>query len=91
MKMTPGVWHSKIETDYVPAQVWADGRLLADVYGESREARAANAAAMASAPILIAAAWQAIEKINQGDARAAVALLAAAIPRVDGVPIGGAA
>ena len=50
---TPGPWEAKRETDYVAAQVWADGRQLAEVYGESREARAANARLIAAAPELL--------------------------------------
>ena len=54
-KHTPGPWEAKRETDYVPAQVWAEGRQLAEVYGECREARAANARLMAAAPELLKA------------------------------------
>ena len=54
-KHTPGPWDAKRETDYVPAQVWAEGRQLAEVYGECREARAANAPLMAAAPELLKA------------------------------------
>jgi hypothetical protein len=54
-KHTPGPWEAKCETDYVPAQVWAEGRQLAEVYGECREARAANARLMAAAPELLKA------------------------------------
>jgi hypothetical protein len=50
-KHTPGPWEIKTETPYIPAQVWTDdGRLLADVYGETYEARKANAWIMAAAP-----------------------------------------
>jgi hypothetical protein len=54
-KHTPGPWEAKRETDYVPAQVWAAGRQLAEVYGESREPRAANARLIAAAPELLKA------------------------------------
>jgi hypothetical protein len=57
---TPGPWEAKPETNYVPAQVWADGRLLADVFGESRDAREANARLIAAAPTLLAAAKDAL-------------------------------
>ena len=53
---TPGPWETKPETNYMTAQVWADGRLLADVFGESRNARKANANLIAAAPTLLAAA-----------------------------------
>ena len=52
-KHTPGPWDPKRETDYVPAQVWAEGRQVAEVYGESREIRAANARLIAAAPELL--------------------------------------
>jgi hypothetical protein len=52
-KHTPGPWEAKRETDYVPAQVWAEGRQIAEVYGESREVRAANARLIAAAPELL--------------------------------------
>lgn len=55
MTHTKGPWESKPETDYVPAQIWADGRQLAEIYGESRDTRAANARLIASAPDLFAA------------------------------------
>jgi hypothetical protein len=42
-RFTPGPYTTKPETPYVAAQVWADGMLIADVYGESRETRKANA------------------------------------------------
>ena len=51
-KFTPGPYTTKPETPYVAAQVWADGMLLADVYGESREARKANAQLFSAAPEL---------------------------------------
>jgi len=54
-KHTPGPWEAKRETDYVPAQVWAEGRQLAEVNGECREARAANARLIAAAPELLKA------------------------------------
>jgi hypothetical protein len=54
-KHTPGPWEAKCETDYVPAQVWAEGRQLAEVYGESREARAANTHLIGAAPELLKA------------------------------------
>lgn len=59
-KHTPGPWEPKPETNYCPAQVWADGRLLADVFGESRDARKANASLIAAAPSLLAAAKDAL-------------------------------
>lgn len=52
---TPGPWEAKPETDNVPAQVWADGRQLAEVYGETRAARQSNARLIAAAPALFAA------------------------------------
>ena len=52
-KHTLGPWQSKQENNYVPAQVWADGRQLCEVYGESREARKANADLIAAAPALL--------------------------------------
>ena len=52
---TPGPWESKQESAYVPAQVWADGRQLAEVYGEDRATRAANARLIAAAPELLEA------------------------------------
>lgn len=60
-KHTPGPWEPKPETNYCPAQVWADGRLLADVFGESRDAREANARLIATAPTLLAAAKDALQ------------------------------
>jgi hypothetical protein len=54
-KHTPGPWEENCETEYVPAQVWAEGRQLAEVYGECREARAANARLMAAVPELLKA------------------------------------
>ena len=57
---TPGPWETKPETNYMPAQVWADGRLLADVFGESRDARKANANLIAAAPTLLSAAKDAL-------------------------------
>jgi hypothetical protein len=51
---TLGQWEAKPETDYVAAQVWCEGRLLCDVFGESRAARKANAALIADAPRLYA-------------------------------------
>lgn len=59
MKHTPRPWSTKPETDYVPAQVWAEGRQLAEVYGETRQIRAVNARLMASAPELL----EALERI----------------------------
>ena len=56
MAHTLGPWEAKPENDYVPAQIWADGRQLAEVYGESREQRAGNACLMAAAPELLEAA-----------------------------------
>lgn len=50
---TPAPWQAKPETDYVPAQVWADGRQLTEVYGESKVARRANAQLIADAPELL--------------------------------------
>ena len=55
MTHTKGPWHAKKEDDYVPAQVWADGRQLAEVYGEDRATRAHNAQLMAAAPELLEA------------------------------------
>ena len=52
-KHTLGPWEAKRETDYVPAQVWAEGRQVEEVYGESREVRAANACLIAAAPELL--------------------------------------
>jgi hypothetical protein len=54
-KHTPGPWEAKRETDYVPVQVWAEGRQIPEVYGECREARAANARLIAAAPELLKA------------------------------------
>lgn len=48
---TPGPWQTNPETPYLAAQVRDDvGRILADVYGESKETRKANACLMAAAP-----------------------------------------
>lgn len=48
---TSGPWQTNPETPYLAAQVRDDvGRILADVYGESRETRKANARLMAAAP-----------------------------------------
>jgi hypothetical protein len=52
-KHTPGPWEARPETDYAREQVWAKGRRLAEVYGETREASAANARLMAAAPELL--------------------------------------
>ena len=60
MPRTPGPWETKPETNYMPAQVWADGQLLADVFGESRDARKANANLIAAAPTLLTAAKDAL-------------------------------
>jgi hypothetical protein len=54
-KHTPGPWEAQCETDYLRAQVWAEGRQLAEVYGESRLARAANTYLIAAAPELLKA------------------------------------
>jgi hypothetical protein len=51
---TAGEWYTKPENAYVAAQVWCEGMLLADVYGESRAARKANAEVMAAASDLLA-------------------------------------
>jgi len=53
VSFTPGPWQTKPESPYVPAQVWADGRQLAEVYGEDRATRKANARLMAAAPDLL--------------------------------------
>jgi hypothetical protein len=42
-KWTAGPYTARPETPYVAAQVWADWLLIADVFGESRETRKANA------------------------------------------------
>jgi hypothetical protein len=52
-KHTAGPWEAKRETDYVSAQIWADGRQLAEVYGESRAVTAMNARLIAAAPELL--------------------------------------
>ena len=49
---TPGPWHDEPENNYVPAQVWQEGRHLADVYGETTDTRKANARLMAQAPAM---------------------------------------
>jgi len=54
-KHTPGPWETKPETDYVPAQVWANGINIADVFGEDRMTRKANARLIAAAPELLEA------------------------------------
>ena len=41
---TPTPWYAKAENNYVPAQVWYEGMQIAEVYGDSREQRAANVA-----------------------------------------------
>lgn len=61
---TPGPWESKKESSYVPAQVWAEGRQLCEVYGESKDTRAANARIMAAAPDLYAALKLMLEAWN---------------------------
>ena len=57
---TPGPWEAKLEMDCVPAQVRAEGRQVAEVYGESREGRAANARLISAAPELLKALQQII-------------------------------
>ena len=52
-KWTPGTYTP--ETPYVAAQVWSDALIIADVYGESCEARKANAQLFAAAPELFEA------------------------------------
>jgi len=64
MNHTPGPWHAKPETVYVPAQVWADGRELAEVYGETHEAREANARLMAAAPVMLEALRDALRVLK---------------------------
>jgi hypothetical protein len=76
---TPGTWQADEETDYQPARVLATGGpprfyVVADVYGESRDARTANANLMAAAPDLLAAARAALvllealsEQVNRGE------------------------
>jgi len=54
-----GPWSTKPENEYIPAQVWADSRELARVYGETKIARQANAQLMAAAPDL----YEAIEAL----------------------------
>jgi hypothetical protein len=61
---TPGPWEAKKETEYVPAQVWADGRQIAEVYGEDRYTRRCNAALMAAAPELLAALKRAVQLLK---------------------------
>ena len=59
-------WVVKQETAYVPAQVWTeDGRQLAEVYGETRVARVANAHLMAAAPDLLRALRVACDALEQ--------------------------
>lgn len=57
---TPGPWATKPETKYGPAQVRADGQALADVFGEDRATRAANACLIAAAPDLLKALERAL-------------------------------
>jgi hypothetical protein len=49
---TKGPYSTKPETDYCCAQVFADGQLIADVYGESQKARKATTELFAAAPKL---------------------------------------
>lgn len=53
---TPAPWVAKPENNYVSAQVWTTKDCpLAEVYGEDRATRVANAKLMAAAPELLAA------------------------------------
>ena len=52
--------------DYEPAQVWPEGRQLAEVYGECREARVANAYLIAAAPELLKALQHTIAEFWEG-------------------------
>lgn len=52
---TSGPWEAKLEMECIPAQVWAEGRQIAEVYGESREGRASNARLISAAPELLKA------------------------------------
>jgi hypothetical protein len=54
-KWTPGPYAAKPETPYVAAQVWSDGLIIADVYGESCEATQASAKLFAAPPELFEA------------------------------------
>lgn len=84
-KHTPGPWTTKPETDYVPAQIWAEGRQLAEVYGESREIRARNARTMAAAPELLDALEELMMILKDVDLPTAVAAYAhAAIAKAKG-------
>jgi len=66
MIYTSAPWEAKPETDYVPAQVFADGRELARVYGETRETRKGNARLMAAAPAMYEALVNVLEALQQG-------------------------
>jgi hypothetical protein len=55
MAHTAGKWETKPENEHIPAQVWCDGRQLAEVYGEDRATRAENALLMAAAPEMLKA------------------------------------
>jgi hypothetical protein len=61
VKHTPGQWETKPEHNYVPAQIWSEGRQLAEVYGEDLVITAANARLMAAAPDLL----EALEIVEQ--------------------------
>lgn len=52
----PGPYEAKPENVHVPAQVWADRRQIADVFGPDRATRAATATLFASAPALYVSA-----------------------------------
>ena len=54
-------WEAKPETDHRPASVWVDGKHAADIFGETREIRAARARLMASAPDLLEACMIALD------------------------------
>ena len=52
--IAPAPWKARKENDYMPAQISDETRyLIADIYGSSREQRAAHAQLMAAAPDLL--------------------------------------
>ena len=96
---TPGPWFAEMGTDYLCPQVWADGRLIADVYGGSRATSDANALLLSMAPELLEALRQAHTILDgfplyhagpvAADIRALLAMVEETLPaiaRAEGTP-----